>query len=59
MGYKWTVLVGKERMSGAMMAITVPEKGGTGMFALDRTIDFANRVLSLPMHPYLLKRKLI
>eukprot|EP00973_Karenia_brevis_P075945 10551627-Karenia_brevis.AAC.1 len=28
MGYKWTVLVGKERKTGAIMATTVPHKGG-------------------------------
>eukprot|EP00973_Karenia_brevis_P018796 2575646-Karenia_brevis.AAC.1 len=28
MGYRWTVVVGKERKSGAIMATTVPQKGG-------------------------------
>eukprot|EP00973_Karenia_brevis_P021631 2975385-Karenia_brevis.AAC.1 len=44
MGYKWTVLVGKERGAGAIMATTVPQKGGRGMFAIDRCIDFMDEV---------------
>eukprot|EP00973_Karenia_brevis_P069322 9638662-Karenia_brevis.AAC.1 len=27
-GYKWTVFVGKERRTGAIMATTVPHEGG-------------------------------
>eukprot|EP00973_Karenia_brevis_P013280 1803265-Karenia_brevis.AAC.1 len=44
MGYKWTVLVGKERKTGAIMATTVPQKGGRGMFAVDRCRDFIEEV---------------
>ena len=40
LGFKWTVLVGKERMSGSRMATTVPMKGGTGKFAIDKVLDF-------------------
>eukprot|EP00973_Karenia_brevis_P084073 11664758-Karenia_brevis.AAC.1 len=29
-GYRWTDLVGKERKAGAVMATTVPHKGGKG-----------------------------
>ena len=36
LGFKWVVLVGKERSSGAFMATTVPMKGGTGKFAIDK-----------------------
>eukprot|EP00973_Karenia_brevis_P067979 9456496-Karenia_brevis.AAC.1 len=44
MGYKWTVLVGKERKTGAIMATTVPQKGGRGMFAVDKCIDIIGEV---------------
>eukprot|EP00973_Karenia_brevis_P030232 4166631-Karenia_brevis.AAC.1 len=44
MGYKWIALVGKERKTGATMATTVPQKGGRGMFAVDRCIDFIDEV---------------
>eukprot|EP00973_Karenia_brevis_P049965 6936775-Karenia_brevis.AAC.1 len=40
MGYKWTVLAGKERNTGTIMATTVPHKGGRGIFAVDRCLDF-------------------
>ena len=40
LGYKWTVLVGKERESGAYMGTAVPNKGGCGMFTIDRCLDF-------------------
>ena len=40
MGYKWTVLVGKERKSGGFMATTVPMKGGSGKFAADKSLEF-------------------
>merc|ERR1712023_300011 len=36
MGFKWTVLVGKERQSKTRMATALPEKGGTGCFAVDK-----------------------
>eukprot|EP00973_Karenia_brevis_P030126 4152169-Karenia_brevis.AAC.1 len=39
-GYKWTVLVGKERKTGMMLATTVPQKGGRGMFTIDACLDF-------------------
>eukprot|EP00973_Karenia_brevis_P004918 678294-Karenia_brevis.AAC.1 len=44
MGYKWTVLAGKERKTGAIMATTVQQKGGRGMFAIDKCIDFIEEV---------------
>eukprot|EP00973_Karenia_brevis_P082174 11391910-Karenia_brevis.AAC.1 len=44
MGYNWTVLVGKERKTGAIMAPIVPQKGGRGMFAVERCIDFIDEV---------------
>ena len=40
LGFKWVVLVGKERSSGAFMATTVPMKGGTGRFAIDKCGEF-------------------
>ena len=40
LGYKWTVLVGKERGTKAVMATTVPMKGGTGKFAIDKCLEF-------------------
>ena len=39
-GYKWTVLIGKEKRSQAWMAATVPSKGGTGKFGVDKCLDF-------------------
>jgi hypothetical protein len=41
-GYKWTVLVGRERMEEGVMATTVPMKGGTGRFAVDKCLDFVD-----------------
>eukprot|EP00973_Karenia_brevis_P078055 10842357-Karenia_brevis.AAC.1 len=42
MGYKWRVLVGKERKTGMIMATTVPHKGGRGVFAVNRFLGFIN-----------------
>eukprot|EP00973_Karenia_brevis_P025257 3483677-Karenia_brevis.AAC.1 len=39
-GYRWTVLVGRERKSKMIMATTVPHKGGRGGFALDKCLEF-------------------
>ena len=39
LGFKWTVLVAKERMSKAWMATTVPMKGGTGKFGVDICVE--------------------
>ena len=36
MGFKWTVLVGKERGNKSWMATAVPMKGGKGRFAIDK-----------------------
>eukprot|EP00973_Karenia_brevis_P088307 12245001-Karenia_brevis.AAC.1 len=44
MRYKWIVLVGKERKTGAIIATTVLQKGGRGMFAVDKSIDFIEEV---------------
>ena len=35
MGYKWTVLVGRERRTKAWTASTIPAKGGMGRFVVD------------------------
>ena len=43
-GYHWTVLVGKERQSGGIMATAVPQKGGTGAFTVDKCVDFINEM---------------
>ena len=40
MGYKWTVLVGRERRTKAWMATTIPSKGGMGRFAVDKRVEF-------------------
>ena len=40
LGFKWTVLVGKERGSRSFMASAVPMKGGTGRFAIDKCLEF-------------------
>ena len=39
MGYKWTVLVGKERSCGSWMASTVPHKKGEGRFIADKCLE--------------------
>lgn len=44
LGFKWTVLVGKERNTRAILATAVPEKGSTGMFAVDKCMCFINEV---------------
>ena len=38
-GYKWTVLVGKERSCGSWMASTVPHKKGEGRFIADKCLE--------------------
>ena len=43
-GYKMTVLVGKERLSGMKFAITVPMKGSSGKFAVDKALEFIEEV---------------
>ena len=40
LGYKWTILVGKERLSGSFMATALPSKGAHGQFMLDRCLNF-------------------
>ena len=40
LGFKWTVLVGKERGTKSYMATTVPMKGGIGKFATDKCLEF-------------------
>jgi len=41
MGFKWTVLVGKERGTKSWMATAVPMKGlGPGQFATDKCVEF-------------------
>jgi hypothetical protein len=40
MGFKWTVLVGKERKSKSFFATAVPNKGARGRFASDKCIEF-------------------
>ena len=40
LGYKWTVLVGRERKSGLCMATIVPMKGSTGKFSVDEVLEF-------------------
>ena len=41
LGFKWTVLVGRERSSKSVMATALATKGlGTGKFAVDKCLDF-------------------
>ena len=39
-GFKWIVLVGKEKMSKSFFATAVPQKGASGKFASDKCIEF-------------------
>jgi hypothetical protein len=41
-GHKITILVGKERRTGMVMAATIPRKGSTGLFATQRCLEFIN-----------------
>ena len=40
LGYKWTVLAGRERINKSWLATTVPMKGGSGRFAVDKVLEF-------------------
>ena len=40
LGYKWTVLAGRERINKSWVATTVPMKGGSGRFAVDKVLEF-------------------
>ena len=40
LGFKWTVLVGRERGSKSWMAIAIPSKGSTGRFDVDKCLEF-------------------
>ena len=41
LGFKWTVLVGRERVAKSWMAVAVSMKGvGTGRFVVDTRLDF-------------------
>ena len=40
LGFKWTVLVGKERKSKSWMAAAVPQKGGVGKYGTDKCLEF-------------------
>ena len=42
LGYKWTLLVGKERLSGTFMATALPGKGSRGLFGRDKILEFIN-----------------
>ena len=40
LGFKWTVLVGRERGCKSWMATAIPNKGSTGKFGVDKCLDF-------------------
>jgi len=42
LGFKWTVLVGKERLTGNFFATAVPSKGGKGKFDVNRCLEFVD-----------------
>ena len=42
LGFKWVVLVGKERRMGTWMASAIPDKGGMGHFGRDKCLEFIN-----------------
>jgi hypothetical protein len=39
-GFKLTILVGKERLTGNWMATAVPTKGASGKFGVDKVLEF-------------------
>ena len=43
-GFELAVLVGRERCSGAVMAITVPLKASTGRFVTDKVLEWMDEV---------------
>ena len=40
LGFKWTVLVGKERRGKLRMATAIPAQGSTGQFGVDQCLEF-------------------
>ena len=40
MGFKWTILIGRERMSKSWFATAVPQKGASGTFSADKCLEF-------------------
>ena len=40
LGFKWSVLVGKEKGSRSLMATAVPNKGGGSKFVVDNCMEF-------------------
>ena len=44
LGFRWTVLVGKERQTKARMATTVPMKGTSGKFGVDKCWNSLRRM---------------
>ena len=40
LGFKWTVLVGRERGNKSWMATALPCKGSTGRFGVDKCLEF-------------------
>ena len=40
LGYKWSVLVGRERNSGMQFATAVPMKGSSGKFSVDEILEY-------------------
>ena len=40
LGFKWTVLVGRERSCKSWMATAIPNKGSTGKFGVDKCLEF-------------------
>ena len=40
LGFKWSVLVGKEKGSRSLMATAVPNKGGGSKFVVDKCMEF-------------------
>ena len=43
-GYKFTILVGHERLTGMKSAIAVPCKGASGRFVVDKCLEFIEEV---------------
>ena len=45
LGFKWTILVGRERMSKSVMCTAIANKGGGSKFSKDKYLDFLKKMV--------------